>query len=414
MARVLLLFQRFALYLLLLGLPFFTHYLFVHPFAFSFVNLFSLIFIGLGVIAILTGQLPIIQVKDRSLVLILCLFFASLLYALPFTHPLRDALGVLLSRGLQAFLVGWLVYLMLEADKIKLENIVRCLFLSFIPLAFTGLLQVSRVLQFSQGNRLYEPYDFPNTLARYLFTLILLSFPWLLTQKKQRWGWDIWWVGLILLLGTQSYNGIVAFLVGVIYLLYLLPSPYRAIRRTGATAWTATVIFIAIFARHLPKWEVSITSSRLSRLEFWQVAIATLKSHYHFLTGIGLKGWENTYPQLVALYGPNHPPLNWNSPQPHNFFLDSLLKAGIPGLIAITLLLLWPIWRGWHASRHLSFNKYGWFGMSVSAVTLALLSFGLIDDPIWSDDMMPLLMILLFSLAWVYSKANPLTVKHEE
>jgi O-antigen ligase len=166
-------------------------------------------------------------------------------------------------------------------------------------------------------------------------------------------------------------------------------------------------IIVVINAPKLPKYETSITSSRLTRLQFWTVAEGVIRDH--FWTGIGIKTWEDTYPQLVQKYYIDvyhKPPLNYGSVQPQNVFLDSFVKAGLPGFIAITAVLLWPIFEGIALARtYKERNPDWWVGLSLAAYGVALLVFGLIDDPLWSDDTMPILFILYFLLAFCIIRA---------
>jgi O-antigen ligase len=162
---------------------------------------------------------------------------------------------------------------------------------------------------------------------------------------------------------------------------------------------------VAIGARHLPKWHTSVTESRLTRLEFWKVARGVI--HDHFWTGIGIKGWESQYAVNVRKYAP-YPPLNWASPQPHDVFLDSFVKAGLPGFLAITALLLWPIGAGISVARRR--GPESWYGIAIASCGVALLVFGIIDDPLWSDDMIPLLFIVYSGLSYVLVRTKKIQV----
>ena len=86
----------------------------------------------------------------------------------------------------------------------------------------------------------------------------------------------------------------------------------------------------------------------------------------------------------------------------------------ILGLIAVVTLLLWPVWRGLQLSRIFGLDRGGWFGLSMVAYGVGLFLFGFIDDPLWSDDVIPLLYIFFACIAWMYaSRANPKVLEGE-
>ncbi|HEY1074540.1 MAG TPA: O-antigen ligase family protein, partial [Patescibacteria group bacterium] len=164
------------------------------------------------------------------------------------------------------------------------------------------------------------------------------------------------------------------------------------------------VIIVGLNVTKLPKWQTSITSSRESRLEYWDIALHVIRDN--FWTGIGIKTWETDYVHLIEKYRTD-PPINWVSPQPHNVYLDAFVKAGLPGFFAIMAFLLWPVAEGFaYAKSYASKNPTWWYGLSLFGVGIALLIFGLIDDPLWSDDVMPLFAIFFGFLAYLAARKN--------
>ncbi|MEI6478418.1 MAG: O-antigen ligase family protein [bacterium] len=395
--------QRWWLFLFIVMIPFSTGYIFERPVAFSYINLFSIVFILLGAVNAATGVVPLRKLHDRPTLGALAIFFATLAYALLFTHPLRDGIGVWGSRLVQPALVGYGVYLLLEAGFLKLSEIAAALLASLIPQIVGGFLQASHILPYKDTTRVTVAYQWPNTFARYIMTMLLLTYPWLLAKvpaSLKRPAWIVWGLGVLLLLSSISYNGTVSFCIGLGLVTLLLPRDFTKLKIWVIAVLAVSGILITTNASKLPKWQASIGSSRETRLEFWHVAVGAIKDHP--LTGIGLKTWEHTYPQLLVKYA-TKPFLSLTSPQPHNFILDSLLKAGVFGFIAIPLFLLWPAVTGLKIIRRSRFAKTGWFGLAVIGSSVALFCFGFIDDPIWSDDMMPLLFILLLGAAYCYS-----------
>jgi|GEM_PF-3389576 len=407
--------QRGWLFAFLLGIPFSTFYLTEHPFAVSPINVFSVIFILLGIFNLVRGEIAWKLPKDKGLWWVLGGLFLVMAYALLFTHPLRSGIGTWVSRLTQPFLVGLFVEQMLANGKLKIIEIIRALFGSLVLLIVVGLFQRAGLIVTPSTGRITDLYQFPNTFARYVMILLLMGLPWLIQAYTEP-GDDVlakgnilhlylltWLLGGLLLLASVSYNGVVSCAVGVAVILAFVPG--KAFVRFKV--WTLTIMaaiaaFVAVNAPKLPKWQASITSSRLTRLQYWEVARGVIRDHAW--TGIGLKGWELNYFHLAQHYIPiGEAMLLTTSEQPHNVFLDSLVKAGIPGLIAITALLIWPIWRGIQLVR----QRKGaglWFGLSFLSYGVALLLFGLIDDPLWSDDTIPLLFIFFFIAAWVWTE----------
>lgn len=397
--------QRSWLLVLLFLIPFSLDYLTKEPFAISWLNGLSVGFIGLGVLNILLGSLKIKPVEHKPFLILLGIFLLAMAYALLFTHPLRNGIGLWTSRLVQPMLVGWFAYQLVANGVVSIQSCLKALFWSLVGLILVGGLQVGGVIPFRNPGRVTASYFQPNTFARYVDLLLLLTLPWILFQLKRnrRLYLGIWLLGVVLLLTTKSYNGVVSLGAGLAAFFLLLPKPFYFLQRVGLVLLIAVGLVTAFNVTKLPKWQTSITDSRLTRLEFWRVAEGVLKADHHFWTGVGIKGWETNYSKWVLQYAP-YPPLNYASVQPHNVFLDSLLKAGLPGLFAITAFLVWPLVEGVGLVR--SYSKHDpdwWFGLSMATISLAMLVFGLIDDPLWSDDTMPLYFVLFFLLAWAMS-----------
>ncbi len=398
--------QRSWLLAILFLVPLSLHYLTKEPFAISYLNLLSVVFIGLGILNLLFGWLPYRPLRHRPFVILILIMFVALVWALFFTHPLRNGIGLWTSRFLQPLLVGFFTFQLLENDELTIDQCVKSVFWSLVPLIIMGGLQYSGVIEYRDPGRITATYFYPNTFARYVEILLLVSLPWILFRVK---AWrpmylGIWLLGVVLLLSSKSYNGTVSFGLGLFMMFALLPASFTLLKRVIMSGLIVIGILLAMSAPKLPKWHTSITDSRLTRLEFWHVAGKVLSEDGHFITGIGIKTWEQRYPTYVAQYAP-FPPRNWGSVQPHNVFLDSLLKAGLPGLFAVTALLIWPITEGYALLK--TFRRPGyawWFGVSMVGYGVAMLVFGLIDDPIWSDDTMPILWVLLFLLAYASKK----------
>jgi O-antigen ligase len=397
--------QAWWLLALIFFIPISLKYIWMEPFAISSLNLLSVGFVGLGIINLMLGYVPYKPVRYTSFAFMLIALLLALAYALLFTHPLRNGIGLWTSRLLQPLLVGFFTFQLLRVRAMTLSKITGALFWSLVPLFILGGMQAAGLLPYADPGRITASYTFPNTFARYIDIILLVTLPWLLLEHiKPKWLYVIvWFLGVVLLVGTKSYNGVVSFYVGVIIVLILLPSQYKRLKKISLTVLLLLAVVVSVNAPRLPKWQTSINDSRLTRLEFWQVARGIIRDN--FWTGIGIKTWELQYPKLVEKYGP-YPPLNWGSAQPHNVFLDSFVKAGLPGFLAITWFLLWPLSEAGRFIQENKKNPHLWFGLSILAYSIALVVFGLIDDPLWSDDVMPLRFILLFGFVWLLAEVR--------
>lgn len=389
---------RAWLLFLVFAIPFSLRYITKEPFAISYLNLLSVGFIGLTALNGLLGAFPKYKIESRYFVITLILFIVAISWGFLNSEPLRSGFGIMTSRGIQPILVGYGAFLYVRNGYLLPSRIFGSLFASLIGLIIVSALQWGGVLALTDPQRITATYFYPNTFARYMVILMMLTLPWIIfgIKKYKRVLLGLWLLGIVVLLSTVSYNGTVSIVIGLSVIVILLPKELNKVKLLYFGCILIGGLIIGLNATKLPKWETSITSSRLTRLEFWDTAAKTIKDHYW--TGIGLKGWETRYPELVVKYHAiGRFPLNWGSPQPHNVVLDSLLKAGIIGFIGIIGLLVWPAVSGLRYVK-LKGTRKGWIGLSVVAYGVAMLFFGIIDDPLWSDDTVPLLFIVSFLL----------------
>lgn len=392
--------QRGLFLSLVFVIPLALHYVAMEPFAISWLNLLSVVFIGLSLLALVTGVTPYRSLPHRPFWWLIGVLLATMAWALINTDPLRNGVGLWTSRLTQPLLVGFFAYQLYANHRLKLSAVTAALFWSLVPLIVVGGFQATGFIAYRDPGRITATYFYPNTAARYFVISLAVSLPWLMFALNfgRRWRLGVWLMGVALLLATKSYNGVVSLWVGLMTMVWLWPRSLRQLARVATFALVLIALTVAVNAPKLPKWHTSIQDSRLTRVEFWGVAVKVIRDN--FWTGIGIKTWEKTYPQLVEKYGP-FPPRNWGSVQPHNVFLDGFVRAGLPGFFATAVLMFWPLTEGiayarlaWRARQ-----PEWWFGLSCAAYGAAMLAFGLIDDPIWSDDTVPIYFIMAFLLA---------------
>jgi O-antigen ligase len=393
----LLMLQKWWLLGLVFLIPFSLHYIVAEPFAVSYLNLLSVVFIGITFVNVVAKQMRLVHVGNRTFLTLLALLFLALIWALFSTHPLRNAFGLWTSRLLQPCLVGYCLYLSYVNGVVTLRQVLTSLLVSLGALVCVGALQVAHVIPTNDPGRLTAFYDFTNSFARFITMILLLTLPWLVfspQDKGRLWLKIVWILGVLLLLGTKSYGATLAFVIGIIALFVMLPAEFRRLKLWVLAALAVVLLLVGLNASKLPKYQITTHDSVASRLEYWGIARGVIRDH--LWTGIGIKTWETTYPQLVEKYG-HIPPLNWVSPQPHNVYLDSLVKAGVLGLIGIIGFLLWPVIAGYQLLTRK--NPEWWFGLGVFAFGVAMLAFGLVDDPLWSDDSSLMFFLVAFLVA---------------
>jgi len=383
--------------MLIVATPFSLRYVMTEPYAVSYLGIFCLAFFGLSIVNILIGNLKLKKLAPRSFKWVIIALLVAMLWGLANTTPVSNGYGLWISRLLLPLGVGYISYLMVVDGLLSYKLCIQVFIVTLVLLSVSGASQVLGYTDFLTPNRVTGPYVTPNTFARFLEVMLLMSLPWILVRKKY-WYLLAWLMGTFALLSTISYNGTTTFILGLLLIITLMPRESLSKRTKALIFFVFLIGLVGVGANFhsLPKYNVSINDSRLSRLEYWGIAWGAIKDHP--LTGIGIKTWELSYTDLVIQYGPT-PPRNWASSQPHNVFLDSWLKAGLPGLLAVTAFLLWPILAALSYFRRHQDNRNSWFAMSVLCSMTALLLFGVIDDPIWNDDIMILVMTINFMMA---------------
>lgn len=373
--------------------PFLLTYWQREPLAVSYLNLAAVALIGLTALSLAVGQITLQPVRSRSLLVVIGLMAAMLAWGTLFSEPLRTTFGPWTSRFLQPVLVGYCGYLLLTQEPGLKKWFIWALGASLALLSLHGLLQWVGYLPSNNADRLTGVYAFPNSFARYIEILLLLLAPVLVFgEKRFIWGArGAWLVGLLVLLGTESYAGVASLVAGLLVMALCLPAQFRRQKIAVVVAVVLAGALVFGFRQNLPKYQATIGSSIETRQEFWQVAWSLIKQHP--LTGIGLEGWEQRYyPAALKIY-PD--PIETVSAQPHNIYLDALLRAGVLGLMAVGALLIWPIIVGVRWFRR---DQHNWLALGLVGYGVAMLVFGLVDDPIFSDDAMMILFIAYFSI----------------
>jgi len=378
---------------LIVLLPESIGYVWHQPLAISYLNILSVGFILLLALNVILRNLKLTKISSRSLTAVIILFALMLSWGTLFSSPIQSVLGPWTSRFLQPLIVGYGAYLMLSQGKIEKTNIYTALWLSLSLLTLHGLAQWLGIIETNNFGRLTGPHDFPNSFARILIFLQLVLLPDLITSSSDRKIFKalIWFGSVLVLLGTESYAGIASLIIGSIVILLLLPSQFKKLKSVTLLLIVVAIAGGVVFRQQLPKYQATTSTSLQTRQQFWHIAIETIKTKP--ITGIGLEGWERNYLTLARTYihEPDEMIIETTSAQPHNIYLDGWLRGGIVGLLAVLWFLIWPVYYGVRHRRNIDSTVLGLAGLGI-----ALVVFGLVDDPIFSDDAMAFLWLIYF------------------
>ena len=196
----------------------------------------------------------------------------------------------------------------------------------------------------------FHPNEVAGTLLYALPLMLALSAAriWALRRPKAR--TPAWWIGSMLLLMatalvsivmvlTQSRSGLLGLLVGVSVMSLL---PWRWGRRTLLAGLIGLLIALPLLPPGIvnvisdapPAAALGGTSSLGFREQVWGAAVMAL--HDFPFTGMGL----GTFRKLVRLLYPINVAPDYDIAHAHNFFLQTGLDFGLPGLIALLAMYL--------------------------------------------------------------------------
>ena len=153
------------------------------------------------------------------------------------------------------------------------------------------------------------------------------------------------------LLTAGGRAGMVGFLVLLASLAF-----QRLARRPVVAAWVATALIAAVLVGgyhgssyfrsrvdlavdQFVHYEERVNTSVSLRVVYALNALRIYAEHP--LLGVGIGDYRREYERMNALHTPRWEPA-WN---PHNQYLLTLTAAGIPGAIALALVLGYPLWR---------------------------------------------------------------------
>lgn len=286
----------------------------------------------------------------------------SFLLILPSFRRWRLRQSLLFWLFLALIITGFLIGFVLAADKVAALGIIKgwlAIPLIFIFVVYqtvkddftapvfglaaaTGFLAILALVQYLTHNfitldgRASAIFSSANQLAMLLLPSLFIIVGYLLKNKSDFLSKSflvlVGWLGLLAVVLTFSYGAWIALLVAIGTFIFVLwpKSRYSLLALALVGAVVLSVLFNKLMLLLAP------SSSAAARLQIWRVACALIKQAP--LWGIGLGDFMARY-QVLAVRFFAHP-LELVVPHAHNFFLQSWLALGLPGLLGFLGLLV--------------------------------------------------------------------------
>jgi O-antigen ligase len=211
-------------------------------------------------------------------------------------------------------------------------------------------------------------------------------------------------MGLIALILTASYIGLMSFLLGGLFLSW---SVYTKSIKGFLVVVLMAIVLAGVFLsvqpdpdRFYKMIDLSERSSVSVRVQVWEVAMRLMRDNG--IWGIGLGNFQNSYFDIVGSMF--DPPLEWKMLHAHNVYIHTFLEMTLFGLIIFisTILSIWG-----RAVNLLKSVDYYWL-YGLLAIILAWVVGGLFDITYYKNDLAVLFWVvaaLILGTANIYVKS---------
>lgn len=287
----------------------------------------------------------------------------------------------LIRHGKFLFFALALSFIFLETFKSKkqIEGSVEIMGLGAIAFGIFSIIYNLLGLNVAYDHRLLGPLDAAVYLAFYLapFT-IYFAIKWLQEKKKKHLASAL--ILAAMLVATRSMGAIGAtFVVITIYLLKQHSKLFASKKAKAALGLAGLAVVGAIFyTKILPTLNTNY-SSLDERGEIWATSIQLLKEPKTLIFGTGLGQFQANYFATVKETLMREP-LDYYVLQPHNIFFLFIFNYGLLGLIFILAIIKKTV-------RNLNRTS--------ALIVLYFLIHGLIDTPIFKNDLLILFILFL-------------------
>lgn len=274
------------------------------------------------------------------------------------------------------------------------ESMLKIWFYSWSLLALSALIaKFVFVLQTYDG-RLAFIYGSPNYLAMLLAPAVIIGTHLIRYGKQKNLLLICQFLIIAALYFTYSYATWISLLLALGF--QLLPKLIPTKRLKLFAAFSLLIILLGVSQLSNPKFQTLVNfserSSLSSRLMIWKAATKILSDHV--ATGIGPGNFQIEYLKYQRYFPPY---LEWAVPQPHNLLLAFWLQSGILGLIGFILIISNIIYR-------LLKNKESGLSLVLMSYFVYLILHGLLDTPIWKNDLSFIFWVLIFAALFISQK----------
>lgn len=227
-----------------------------------------------------------------------------------------------------------------------------------IAAAIVLLLQCLHDIYWLKLDRGYGQYDSPGLIAiqALVFMGVLAAYFW---HEKDHFIWrKLIFLGIACSFASLVLSGSRSTYVTVLILLPVISLLFFGIRKTSAVLAVATITIVFLYvsvdivqtqalraSEELtnyfsdPKKLTSVHGSVGTRLELWRAAL--LVGWDNLMFGVG---WRNFYAAAHPLAEQGLVNVSAiSAPHPHNLYLEFLVTAGVPGLVLLIMLFVYPL-----------------------------------------------------------------------
>lgn len=378
---------RFIIYLIVLLLPLYLIRFKIGWIPFNFLEV--MIYLLFVVWLVISKFKLKIKFKDKSWLYPVFLIFFGLTLSTLTSADINVSAGIWKGWFLAPLIFSLVIVSSIE-NKDQVKNIFGFLTLSGIMVSLIALFYYFTD-NFTYDNRLRAFYLSPNHLAMYLSPILILSFYLYFSFRKNIYKvllLSAQFLILITIYLTYSYSAWLALLITLIFTLFLSKNKKKLL--FVISFFILILILFCIFQIGNQKFQSIFDLSYPafgSRLAIWQSAWEITKDYP--ILGIGPGMFQEYYLDYQTMFEP-YP--EWAVPQPHNLFLAFWLQAGLLGLIGF----VWLMVKFFRASFS---KKQDPLFMILLAIMVYTLIHGLVDTPVWKNDL-AILFWLTISLSY--------------
>jgi O-antigen ligase len=333
--------------------------------------------------------------RNRFFTFALLALLVGLIISIAYSNNYLTGLGILKSWFVFPIIFALIIQSSWEKPS-DLKLMLRLWFYAWSLLAIFALIGFAFDFQTYDG-RLAFIYDSPNYFAMLLAPAIIFGIYLIKHSDSNKQKTVLWICQLIVMAAlylTYSYAAWFSILIAICF--QLMP---KDLPRTRLFKFLAFFFLFAIFlvstqfktSKFQDLISLNERSSLSSRTMIWKAATKIISNNP--VIGIGPGNFQMEYLKYQKYFPPY---LEWAVPQPHNLLLAFWLQSGILGLLGFILIMLNVLYTLIKNSNELSIMLASYF--------IYLMLHGLIDTPIWKNDLSFIFWVLIFAALFVSKK----------